>query len=322
MNFKKLWVLTIILVFFATMGIGAMTRLTGSGLSIVEWKPIAGVLPPLNSEAWEKEFLQYQQYPDFKSRPAMTLSDFKEIYWWEFLHRLVARAILFVILIPYGILLAQKKLEKRHHKRVLGLLLLGGVQGALGWFMVKSGLISVPRVSHLRLMVHFVWASLIVAYLAHWFKEESSKSQSILVVKDILYLKLLSWVCLAQLALGALVAGSRAGYIFNSFPKFGNAWLPESFFIYPGIIENIFYNQINLQFFHRLGGWFFFFAAIYGVLRKFYFISSLIFVQFILGILTLVLIVPPPIATLHQLVGVLMFFSLRFLAFNTEKELL
>lgn len=311
MRLIQIWIASIALVLVATMGIGAMTRLTDSGLSIVEWKPVSGVFPPLSEEQWLREFKSYQQYPDFKARAGMQVEQFKKIFWWEFIHRLVARSILLVLLIPYVLLWVAGRLESRHHRKVLVLLLLGTVQGALGWYMVKSGLVHVPRVSHFRLTVHLLWACLIVAYLARWLKEERSKSA--LLPPAPLFIRILSWLCFLQLGLGALVAGSRAGYIYNTFPKFGETWWPSRFFIYADWVENLFYNQINLQLYHRVGGWLILLAAVYAFARRYYGISSLILLQFVLGVLTLVMRIPPVVATLHQLTGVLLFFVLRYL---------
>lgn len=317
MQFRQIWIISIASLLLATMGIGAMTRLTGSGLSIVEWKPVSGIFPPFNESQWVHEFSNYQQYPDFKSRPSLTLDEFKTLFWWEFIHRLVARSLLFVILVPYGLLFLSGKLEKRHHRKVFGLLILGGIQGFLGWYMVKSGLVQVPRVSHFRLMVHFIWACVILGYLAQWLAEEQQQSHN-LSVRSRSFVQALSWLCLAQMALGALVAGSRAGYIYNTFPKIGDTWLPVRFVIFPSLWENFFYNQINLQFFHRMGAWILLAAAFYSWWKKIYPISILIIAQFFLGVLTLVLMIPPAIATLHQLLGAGLFFYLRYL--NKKKQ--
>lgn len=289
-----------------------MTRLTGSGLSIVEWKPLSGVIPPLNEMAWNQEFLRYQEFPEFKSNPNITLEGFKTIFWWEFSHRLIARSLIFVILIPFFFLILKRQATRRDFRKLVLLLLMGAIQGALGWYMVQSGLVQVPRVSHFRLMVHFLWASLIIAYLAGWLREESTDSRGEQFPQNRLFIQALSGLCLGQMALGALVAGSRAGYIYNTFPKLGDTWLPQRFLIFPTLTENLFYNQINLQFFHRVGAWLMVIAAIYALIKKYHLIGSLILIQFVLGILTLVLMVPPPVATLHQLCGVILFFVLRY----------
>lgn len=289
-----------------------MTRLTGSGLSIVEWKPLSGVIPPLNEMAWNQEFLRYQEFPEFKSNPNITLEGFKTIFWWEFSHRLIARSLIFVILIPFFFLILKRQATRRDFRKLVLLLLMGAIQGALGWYMVQSGLVQVPRVSHFRLMVHFLWASLIIAYLAGWLREESTDSRGEQFPQNRLFIQALSGLCLGQMALGALVAGSRAGYIYNTFPKLGDTWLPQRFLIFPTLTENLFYNQINLQFFHRVGAWLMVIAAVYALIKKYHLIGSLILIQFVLGILTLVLMVPPPVATLHQLCGVVLFFVLRY----------
>lgn len=321
MSFRQIWIISIALVVLATMGIGAMTRLTGSGLSIVEWRPLSGVIPPLSSDQWTEEFLRYQQFPEFRSNPHVTLDDFKTIFWWEFSHRLFARSLIFVILLPFVFLCLRRQNTARDLKKLSLLLLLGAVQGALGWYMVKSGLVQVPRVSHFRLTVHFVWASLIMAYLAQWLREEGPADIRPVSPNDVKVLQILSAICLLQMALGALVAGSRAGYIFNTFPKLGNTWFPANFFIYPTITENLFHNQINLQFFHRMGGWVILAACIYTLVRRYYAISILIMVQFSLGVLTLVMLVPPVIATLHQLFGVILFFTIRYSVASTHINL-
>ncbi len=311
-RFRQVWILSIAFVVLATMGIGAMTRLTGSGLSIVEWKPLSGVIPPLNEMAWNQEFLRYQEFPEFKSNPNITLEGFKTIFWWEFSHRLIARSLIFVILIPFFFLILKRQATRRDFRKLVLLLLMGAIQGALGWYMVQSGLVQVPRVSHFRLMVHFLWASLIIAYLAGWLREESTDSRGEQFPQNRLFIQALSGLCLGQMALGALVAGSRAGYIYNTFPKLGDTWLPQRFLIFPTLTENLFYNQINLQFFHRVGAWLMVIAAVYALIKKYHLIGSLILIQFVLGILTLVLMVPPPVATLHQLCGVVLFFVLRY----------
>lgn len=294
------------------MAIGGVTRLTGSGLSIVEWKPVSGILPPLNPDQWWQEFAKYQNYPDFKSNPQMSLADFKCIFWWEYIHRLVARSLVFLILFPFGVFALQGWVCKKDFQRVLVLLGLGAVQGALGWFMVKSGLVQIPRVSHLRLMVHFLWACLILAYLANWLRAERSDVSTTQSQGQHCFLRCLSWLCLFQLALGALVAGSRAGYIFNTFPKMGEFWLPPNFFPYQSLVENIFYNPVNLQFFHRVGGCLLGLAAIvcwrFGLTG----LIGIIFLQFLLGVLTLIWGVPIPVAVLHQVLGAFLFFKIRY----------
>jgi cytochrome c oxidase assembly protein subunit 15 len=311
-RFFHFWLISIVGWILLIMAIGAATRLMGAGLSIVEWKPVTGLFPPLTSEQWLQEFAKYQKFPDFKSNPLMSLQDFKFIFWWEYFHRLVARSLALIILIPFGFLILKKRISKRDSHRVLFLLGLGVAQGALGWFMVKSGLVDTPRVSHLRLMVHFVWACLILAYLASWLRSQRSEAPVVQNHGQFLFLQGLSWLCLLQLSLGALVAGSRAGYIFNTFPKMGETWLPQDFFIFSSMAENIFYNQINLQFFHRVGGWLLGLGGLIGCWLGFYTLAGLIFLQFLFGVLTLLWGVPVPIAVLHQVLGAFLFFWIRY----------
>lgn len=311
MSFRQVWILSITLAVIATMILGALTRLTGSGLSMVEWEPLSGILPPLSAEAWNQEFHRYQQFPEFKSRP-LDLEGFKAIFWWEFNHRLLARSLVFIVLLPFLVLLVHRQATLQDFKRMSLLLLLIAVQGGLGWYMVKSGLVQVPHVSHLRLMVHLVWGSLIVGFLARWLRLESPLITLKVNPRDKPFLQILIGLCLAQMALGALVAGSRAGYMYNTFPKMGDSWGPPEFFFFPTLTENLIYNHVNLQFFHRLGGWILLGAGVYAFWRRHYFIATLIGVQFLLGVFTLIFIIPIPLAALHQLGAILLFYTLHF----------
>lgn len=311
-NFLRYWLIAVIGWVFLIMAIGGVTRLTGAGLSIVEWKPVTGILPPLTQDAWTAEFSKYKNFPDFVASPQMSLDEFKFLFWWEFVHRLVGRAMIAVILVPLGIFALQKRLVRKDFQRTLFLLGLGATQGALGWFMVKSGLVQEPRVSHIRLMIHFLSACMILAYLAYWLRIESGRSIARQSHGDFVFLRSLSWICFFQLALGALVAGSRAGYIYNTFPMMGNSWAPENFFVYPSVLDNFLNNQINLQFFHRIGGWLLTAAALLALRRGFYVIGGLIALQFVLGVFTLVGGVPLHLAVFHQVLGAFLFFKVRY----------
>lgn len=313
----RYWLIFVIGWVFLIVALGGITRLEGAGLSIVDWRPVTGVLPPWGSEQWDQEFLKYQDSPDFRSRVQMSLTDFKYIYWWEYSHRLVARMLGLVLLLPFLIFWRRGWLRHGDGVRLVVLLGLVGVQGGLGWFMVKSGLVQNPQVSHLRLMVHFLWACLILAFLASWLQRQTPGRRLPKCQRN--YLRILSYLVIVQLALGALVAGSRAGYIFNTFPKMGEQWGPEKFFVFDGWVENLFYNQINLQFFHRIGAWVLAVLVVAGWRWGNKSIALLLLLQFVLGVFTLVLKVPVPVAVLHQILGAFIFFRIWcLLAANNE----
>lgn len=314
----RFWLLLIIGWVFLTIAVGGATRLHEAGLSIVEWRPVTGILPPLTVDQWSQEFSKYQLSPDFKSRGSMSLEDFKFIFWWEYAHRLIARMLGFFIIVPFILFWLRGQTSSQDRKRLFLLLTLVGIQGGLGWFMVKSGLVQIPRVSHFRLLAHFLWACLILSYLAFWWQQESPRVQHRHDQRT--YLRVLSYVCLLQLALGALVAGSRAGYIFNTFPKMGDLWGPSEFFMYGSWVEDFFYNQVNLQFFHRLGAWALGILALLGWRWGFRHLTFLIVLQFMLGVLTLILKVPIHWAVLHQLLGAFVFFRIRCLLYSSEPQ--
>lgn len=315
----RYWLMFVIGWVFLTMALGGATRLLEAGLSIVDWRPVTGIMPPITSTQWLQEFSKYQGSPDFKARSLMTLADFKFIFWWEYAHRLIARMLGFLIIVPFLFFWRQGRTISPDGKRVLLLLFLVGMQGGLGWFMVQSGLVQIPRVSHFRLLAHFLWACLILSYLAFWLQQESTKIQHRRGQR--IYLHTLSFLCVVQLALGAMVAGSRAGYVFNTFPLMGDSWGPPVFLIYDGWVENLFYNQFNLQFFHRIGGWVLGLLAVLGWRLGFRELTLLIFLQFILGVFTLVLRVPVSLAVLHQILGAFVFFRIRCLLYSSKLDL-
>ena len=159
-----MWLLACCAVVFAIVVVGGITRLTHSGLSIVEWQPIVGTVPPLTDQAWANAFSQYQQTPEYRQVNAgMSLPEFKVIFWWEYVHRLLGRSVSLIFLLPFLYFLARRMIDQRFAVKLVGIFLLGGLQGALGWYMVKSGLVDEPRVSPFRLTAHLGLAFLIYA---------------------------------------------------------------------------------------------------------------------------------------------------------------
>lgn len=311
------WLLIGAIMVMSMVVIGGITRLTHSGLSMVDWKPISGTLPPMNEAEWSAEFENYKSSPEFqKINSHFTLEDFKGIFFWEYFHRLIGRVIGIVFIVPFLYFLFTKKLENRTLRRNLILIFfLGGLQGLIGWYMVKSGLVNNPAVSHYRLALHLSTALLLICCIL-WtalsvFYPRINREYSE-IRKPLL---LLLPVVAIQIIYGAFVAGLKAGYIFPSYPKMGPNWIA------PGIGQalesegfiSLIGNPLTVQFIHR---WF---AIIVVLLVGYIFIKgrklaldqsqqnintaliSMVGVQFLLGVFTLINAVPVSLGVLHQL---------------------
>ncbi len=247
-----IWLLTGCFLIAAMVVIGGITRLTGSGLSITQWKLVTGTLPPLNEIQWMREFDEYKLTPQFqKINSHFELTDFKNIYWWEYFHRLVGRSIGLVFLIPFLYFLIRKKLERSLIPKLVIVFFLGGLQGFIGWYMVSSGLVDNPFVAHYRLALHLVTAFITFGYtlwiaLSLMTKEELNTPA---------FVRNFSWIILfailLQLIYGAFVAGTKAGYIYNTFPKMGSTFIPSEMGTLQPAWLNLFENTITLQFIHR-----------------------------------------------------------------------
>lgn len=233
--------------------LGGITRLTGSGLSITEWKPILGALPPLNQQAWELAFNKYKQIGQFKYiNNDFTLGDFKLIYFWEWLHRLWARLIAVAFVIPFIIFIVQKRFRKEMIRPMVVLFLLGGLQGAIGWIMVKSGLNDENLyVSHIRLAVHFIAALGLLVYTV-WFAWQLLVPAEQLVVNKTLHRIGLAIICtlVVQLVYGAFMAGLKAGPAAPTWPTINGQWWPERIYQLAGR-HNLTDNPIMVHFIHR-----------------------------------------------------------------------
>lgn len=246
------WLLACCALVFATIVVGGITRLTHSGLSIVEWQPIVGVLPPLDDAQWEETFAKYRQTPEFRVRnPGMKLAGFKEIFWWEYSHRLLGRLVGLAFLVPFAWFLARGVLARPLAWKLAGIFALGAVQGVLGWFMVKSGLVDDPRVSSVRLAAHLGLAFVIYAAML-WVAMDLLIPAVVRVFRGPR-----SWAALVALLVfvmvlsGALVAGTRAGFAHNTFPLMGGRWIPADILALDPWWKNFLYNTAAVQFAHR-----------------------------------------------------------------------
>lgn len=247
------WLYIVLVVLFALVMVGGATRMTGSGLSITEWKPIHGVIPPLNQAEWQEEFEKYQQIPQYEQiNSDMTLQEFKGIFWWEWAHRLLARGVGFLVAVPLVFFWLSGRLERKLKPRLVGLLALGGLQGAIGWWMVASGLSERVSVSQYRLAIHLTLACIIImaaTYIARGLATytEAAASRAVQRFAGIMVL-----LVLVQIYLGALVAGLHAGLSYNTWPLMDGAVVPGDLFVIDPAWRNLFENPKTVQFIHRM----------------------------------------------------------------------
>jgi len=294
--------------------VGGITRLTHSGLSIVEWQPIMGALPPLDGAQWQQAFAKYQLTPEFRVRnPDMSLEGFKGIFWWEYSHRLLGRAIGLAFLAPFAWFLARGAIGRPLAWKLAGIFALGGLQGALGWFMVKSGLVDDPRVSSVRLAAHLgvaflIYASMLWVALGILFPAAARASEGTVRLSAGL-----AALVFAMALTGALVAAIKAGYAYNTFPLMNGQWVPDELWLIDPWWMNLVHNMATVQFVHRWLAMVIALAAVtlwWRVRRDAaadlrarlwsHFLLGAVVVQISVGIATLLLRVPLPLAALHQ----------------------
>ncbi|MDP3524708.1 MAG: COX15/CtaA family protein, partial [Hoeflea sp.] len=294
--------------------VGGATRLTDSGLSITEWKPIHGVIPPLSEAEWQEELELYRQIPQYQLiNKGMSLDEFKTIYWWEWAHRVLARGVGVLFGVPFLFFLATGRIEKRLRWPLFGLLVLGGLQGALGWWMVASGLVDRVDVSQYRLAAHLSLACLIFAAIV-WVMRGLAPHSSDPVPSVGLRrgAGVLTGLVLVQIYLGGLVAGLNAGLASSTWPLMNGALVP------PGLLElmpawrNFFENELTVQFVHRMGGYLIFVLALWHMVaaiqqasgsthcRRAIVLFGLVTVQALIGIVTILTEVPFGWALVHQ----------------------
>lgn len=328
-RFITLWLLLTMLLVLAMISLGGFTRLSESGLSITEWKPVTGTLPPLSIESWQEEFSKYKQTPEFiQKNQNISFKEFKFIYMTEYLHRLLGRATVLCFALPLFYLIITKQILAKHRKKFLNILLLFLAQGLIGWVMVKSGLSKQPYVSHFKLGFHLNLAVLIFGLLL-WNMLNIKRYSFVEIsnLNQLQFLRRLGAICLIllfiQIYVGALVAGLDAGLIYNSFPSMNGSFLPDE--IHSVSLKQSFSNAGMVQFYHRILAYVTIIAIIYLIYKsctiiqdravKFssYLIIVLLIAQVSLGILTLLQQVPMNIALLHQLVAPLLLGSVIIL---------
>ena len=251
----RTWLLVVAALVFAMVVVGGATRLTESGLSITEWQPVAGVLPPLEEAQWQVQFEKYKAIPQYQAlNPGMTLATFKTIFWWEFTHRLLGRAIAVAFLLPFLWFLWRGMIGRGLWGRLWVIFGLGAVQGGVGWWMVASGLADRVEVSQYRLAFHLTLACLIYVAVLWTAQEYASRSGTAAPPRLRVGARLLLALVLVQIYLGALVAGLRAGLIYNTWPLIdGTLWPSGSQLLFSQPWwRNFFENPLTVQFDHRL----------------------------------------------------------------------
>ena len=326
------WLLVCCFLVFAMVVLGGVTRLTGSGLSMVRWAPLSGAIPPITAAAWEAEFSHYQQSPEFqKVNHQMTVNEFKTIFYVEYFHRLLGRAIGLVFLVPFLVFLWRGRIRGALIPKLSLMFVLGGLQGLLGWYMVKSGLVDVPRVSPYRLTAHLIVAVAIYAYL-FWtalglLSERSGHSTVSPLARGAIGITVMIVVTILS---GGFVAGLKAGHAFNTFPLMGGQWIPQGYRVAEPFWLNFFETIPAVQFNHRwlaittfvlvllfaLRAWrddaMRMYRAAVGVL------AMLALIQVSLGISTLVLHVPVVLAAAHQGAALALLTAALYLVFITR----
>ncbi|MBT5666754.1 MAG: heme A synthase [Rhodospirillaceae bacterium] len=308
------WLYLCCFMVIAMMVIGAITRLTESGLSIVEWKPLIGALPPLSAHEWTRIFELYQQTSEYKlANAGMTLAEFKSIFWWEYIHRLWGRLIGVVFGLPFVFFLFTKRLPSGKTPHLVALFALGGAQGLIGWWMVKSGFVDRTDVSQYRLTIHLGMAFFILGYLL-WVAMDITHPRAgvkahrlrpmAMVVTAAAFVTILS---------GGLVAGSNAGFVYNTWPFMDGGVAPQDFLELDPWWLNPFENLGAIQFDHRVMAYLTTGLVILlwvkgrsthiddRARRALSLLMLSVMIQIALGVTTLLLVVPLPVAVLHQL---------------------
>lgn len=336
MNFERVnhpyvlrWLQLCLILVFAMIILGGVTRLTDSGLSMVYWKP-TGMLPPMTDQQWLTEFELYRQSPEYqKINRGMAVAEFKSIFWFEYSHRMLGRLIGLVFLLPLIYFAVKKYVKPELMPRLIVMFFLGGLQGLLGWYMVQSGLVDNPDVSHYRLAAHKLSALLIFGFIL-WTIFDLQPNQPYRRIADSAA-KSLRWMSLGLMVLvvttigaGAFVAGLKAGLIFNTYPLMGGQLIPEGIGALSPWYMNPLENMVTIQFNHRwlgtltfalLFAWYLYGRARWTdkrISKSFKLVGMMVLIQWILGVSVLLMQVPISLGAMHQAGGVLVFGMLLF----------
>jgi heme a synthase len=321
----RLWLWSIAAMTLGVLIVGGITRLTQSGLSIVHWQPIMGVIPPLNEAQWVEKFELYRQFPEYQQlRRGMTLHEFKFIYFWEYLHRLLARMIGVVFLVPFIFFSLRGYFNRALASRALALFALGAAQGVLGWIMVKSGLAERPSVSHYRLAAHLSLAFIIFGYAVWLARDLRARLELVVASRADRRLMLfglagIGVLIAVQIVWGAFVAGLKAGFFYNTFPLMAGRLVPPHMLAYEPLLRNFIENPVTVQWLHRLIGTVLGTVVVVFAVRVMragvdplsqrlnLALLGLVAVQYLLGVLTLIYTVPVGLGVAHQALAMILF---------------
>ena len=323
-NFQiSLWLVSLMSIILLMIIVGGLTRLTESGLSMVDWRLFMGTIPPLSHGDWIKVFEDYKQYPEYQIKNVnMTLSEFKYIFWWEYGHRVLGRLIGIIFIIPFIYFALKKYFSNEELYSYSFLLFLGGAQGIIGWWMVKSGLDVNPYVSHLRLAVHLIIAQIILSLIAYLFlkrldigiyKNNFSSHKTFFIFFNI--------IIFFTVIYGAFMAGLDAGKSFNTWPKMGDNYIPENLIFIEDRLFGFFDNSVFIHFFHRALAYLSFLTILYmcfkhfkGIENKyqkihFLIVLFLVLIQLFIGVFVVLSNVQVSLGSIHQIIGTLLFVS-------------
>ena len=305
-----LWLLTSCLFLIILIWVGGFTRLTGSGLSITEWEVFSGILPPLSQDRWQEYFSLYKQIPEYKKiNYGMSLDDFKFIFWWEYIHRVLARLLVMIYFFPLIYFIIKKKISSNEIKYHLFVFLLFLSQGFMGWYMVKSGLISETDVSHFRLAAHLSLA-IIIYSLIFWSLLNTGGQFSFRLSKNTFLMFLLIVFLIIQIIWGAFTSGLNAGLLYQTWPLMNGQFIADDVSLFNILSSETINNPSYVQVFHRLFAYFivFYIMVIYffhfkkeKIFKPFGFIFFAIITQIILGIVTLISGLNIYVASSHQM---------------------
>ena len=311
-----IWLLCICALIFAMILLGGVTRLTESGLSMVEWKPVVGWIPPMNETEWQDQFQKYQQSPEYqKKNIGMSLDQFKSIFYFEFSHRVLGRLIGLAFLIPFLYFLIKRKIPRALTPQMIIMFILGGLQGVLGWYMVKSGLVNDPRVSQYRLTAHLISAITIYSYIlwvALGLLKPSSSRQTVTIHPVNKFSIFVTALIVLQIMSGGFVAGTDAGLAYNTFPLMGDKFIPDGMMTIQPAIMNLFENIVTIQFNHRMIAYLLIIIipifwlkmqrsdASAKTKQLSHLLLAMLAIQVALGVSTLLMHVPVSIASIHQ----------------------
>jgi len=331
-----LWLMGCCMLIGLMVVVGGVTRLTHSGLSMTEWQPLIGAIPPLNETQWDAVFRAYQRTPEYlEVNRGMTMAEFKGIFWWEYVHRLLGRSIGAAFLLPFLYFLVRRKIGTPLAGRFAGIFLLGALQGGLGWYMVKSGLVNDPHVSQYRLTAHLGLAFLIygaIFWTALDLLSPASPRAGSPAHRLGLPAAALAGLILVMVLSGGMVAGTRAGFVFGTFPLMAGHWVPPDLFALDPWFVNFCENVTTIQFDHRLIAWLLMLLIPLFWLRirrmqlpgrarlSCGLFMGMLIVQISLGISTLLLGVPVVLAAAHQ-AGALLLFTAALLTHHEVRYL-